>query len=109
MGIVMIALLVTLMLVIIAAGTVAYCVSVGKKAKRAVARSEALTEGQEWLSKRVGELEDKLIDLREKALENASQSATEDENKTEEQYESIQKYQLKDYGLRFGGISTDED
>ena len=105
----MIAMLMTLMLVIIAAGSVAYCIAVGKKAKRASARTEALSDALNNYERRIEELEERVIDLREKALENGSQSVTEDERKAEAQYEEMHKYQLQDYGLRFGGVSTNEN
>ena len=105
----MIAILFTLMLVIIAAGSVAYCVSVGKKASRAIHKTEALYEERVSLFERMEQLEDKYAILLDKSLQSAPQSATRDVDRANEQFDRLQAFQPKNYGLNFEGVAHDED
>lgn len=100
-----------LMLLIIICGAVAWCYSAYKTARRAVAKSEALAEGQDFLAGQLDALSDRLIVLEEKAAEIDAQSAKRDKkaDRYDRQYAALQSFQLKDYGLRFSGSDTGDE
>lgn len=107
-----------LMLLIIICGAVAWCYAAYKKACRAVTKSEALAEGQDFIAGQLDSLSDRLTVLEEKAAEIDSQSAKRDKkaDRYDRQYAALQSFQLKDYGLRFSGsdmgdeeVTADED
>lgn len=94
-----------LMLIIIILGTVAYCVTVGRDARRASNYAASIYDEQIAAHTRLDECEREIARLKEEIAQNGSQSVTERVNK---QYEELQAYQPQNYGLRFGGI-TDEN
>lgn len=104
--------LIILMLLLIIGGTVAWSVMVYRKAVRSVTRSEALAEAQEWLSRKVGELEDELVAFKREIAENAPQSATEGDKqreRIEREYDKLFAYQPDTIGIKYTGEPQEDD
>lgn len=91
------------MLTLLIAGSVAYCVKVGREARTARQTAEALCDALNHAERRMDEMGVQLATLRE----NAPQSATEADKKAAEtarQFDAMQGFALPpEYGLRFGG------
>ena len=102
-------LLIILMLVFICGGTIAYCVVVKREAHRAHRKVISLCDELSCIRDRLEIVEVDLVDLTEKTAHSASQSATTDADRANEQYDRMQAFQLKNYGLHFEGVSTDEN
>lgn len=96
------------MFIILVCGTVAYCKTIDRNARRARDRATVCFDEQSRLRERLELLEGQIDDLRAEIAHSGSQSATEGKDKTNEQYDRMQAYQPKNYGLNFEGVS-DED
>lgn len=90
------------LLTLLIAGTVAYCIKVGRDAKIARQTAEALCDALRHAERRLDDMGVQLATLHE----NAPQSATEADKKAaeiERQIAALQGFTLKDYGIRFAG------
>lgn len=96
--------LIMLMLLLIISGTVAFCVMVYRKARRAASFAEVALDAVTRHDTRLDEMDERITDLREKVAQSASESATDKANR---QFADMQDFQLKNYGLNFGGANED--
>ena len=99
-------LIIMLMLLFIAGGAVAWCYAAYRRATKAMEDCKAVKEAQAWLSQRFGEMETELNTFLEEIAHSEPEEATEADIKAaqiERQFNDLQSYQLKDYGIRFGG------
>ncbi len=91
--------LIVFMLLMIAVGAVAWCYAAYRKASRAIKRTEALYEGQEYLARKLGELEDK-------AREKPAQEPTETDKRAarvDAQMDAMMGWMPDNVGLKLGG------
>lgn len=97
--------LIILMLLLIIGGTVAWSCLVYRKACRAAVKAEALVDAQEWLSRKMGELDTELHEFLAEMQENAAQEATEDNKAQQAQrsFDEMMKWMPEDIGLKLGG------
>ena len=96
------------MFIILVCGTVAYCRTIDRNARRARDRATVCFDETARIRERIELMEGQIDDLKEQIAHSASQSVSEDKDKTNKQFEEMQKYQPKDYGLNFSGV-TNED
>lgn len=102
--------LIIFMLLIIAFGSVMWCVAVSRDARRAKNNSIIAEDMANRVSERLYILEARVSDLADKTPQNAPQEPTADDRtraRMERQFDKLQEFQLHDYGLNFGGIKTD--
>lgn len=97
-------LLIVLMLVIIALGSVAWCYRAAKNARHARHNSDVAFDALSRLERDIEELRGKVIRAEMEAAQNAPQSARDERTaRIERQYAKMQEYQLHDYGMTFDG------
>lgn len=104
---IIIAILIVFMLVVIALGAVAYCVKVGRDARRQRHHAEAAVELATAAHRRCDELEEYISTLREEAAQIDAQSVKRDERdeaskERERQYENLMNAKIPDL-LNLGG------
>ena len=100
MDLIFIAIIFTVMLLLLIAGTVTYCAIAHRDARRAFHNSEVAFDALTRLERDVEEMHGQIIDLRLKAVEKPTESDT---DTADAQYERMQAFQPKDYGLTFAG------
>lgn len=96
MDIILIAILMAFMLLVITLGAVAWCYAAWKKASRAEAKACALSDALLSSEKRLDDMEEQILKLREKALESAPESPRDEvmdelDRKRESQYEELMR------------------
>lgn len=92
-----------LMLVMLIGIAIVVCYLAYKRADRAIKRTEALYDGQEYLARKLGELE-------ERQARKPAQEPTEADKRAarvDKQVEDMMRWMPDDVGLRLGGVRSE--
>ena len=92
-----------LMLVMLIAITIVVCYLAYKRADRAIRRTEALYDGQEYLARKLAEMEERMAQKPVQEVTEADKRAA----RVDKQVEDMMRWMPDDVGLRLGGVQSE--